>query len=98
MNKKNNTAKVTHWQAHLQAWKESGLSQAGYCKKHNLIYSKFGYWQRKLGSHRAGFTPVVQRTPVRHEVLSIRLPNGIEIHGVDAHNFSVATDLLEQCT
>jgi hypothetical protein len=32
------------WQAHLDAWRASGLSQSMYCKKHGLSLSSFGYW------------------------------------------------------
>jgi transposase len=33
--------KQAHWQAHLDAWRASGLSQSMYCKKHGLSLSRF---------------------------------------------------------
>jgi hypothetical protein len=37
-----------HWQAHISAQRESGLSRAAYCKEHNLSYHAATYWNRKL--------------------------------------------------
>ena len=36
--------KQTYWQTRLDAWRQSGLSQASYCKRHGLSLSSFGYW------------------------------------------------------
>lgn len=30
-----------HWKAHINAWQSSGLSQAAYCRQHQLTYSTF---------------------------------------------------------
>lgn len=35
------------WVAHIKAQKESGLSRVAYCRKHQLNYHQFGYWERK---------------------------------------------------
>lgn len=42
--------KVKHdfWEEHIRAWKGSGLSQAGYCRKKNISLKCFVYWKRKL--------------------------------------------------
>ncbi len=39
-----------HWQAHVKALKQSGLSRAEYCRQHHLSYHAITYWQRKLSS------------------------------------------------
>lgn len=36
------------WEEHLLEWKSSGLTQAGYCRRHKLSIKSFGYWKRKL--------------------------------------------------
>jgi len=36
------------WQAHVQAFRRSGLSRAEYCRRQNLSYHALTYWQRKL--------------------------------------------------
>lgn len=30
-----------HWLTHINAWQNSGLSQAAYCRQHQLTYSTF---------------------------------------------------------
>ena len=36
------------WQKHLRAWSESGLTQADYCRQHELSRAAFGWWKRQL--------------------------------------------------
>ena len=40
--------KKTYWQEHIQAWGQSGVSQAHYCKARSLPLSTFQYWRRKI--------------------------------------------------
>ncbi|WP_428635189.1 IS66 family insertion sequence element accessory protein TnpA, partial [Sedimenticola sp.] len=35
-----------HWAEHLQAWRESGLSQQAYCQQQGLKPHQFWYWKR----------------------------------------------------
>lgn len=30
-----------HWKTHINAWQSSGLSQAAYCRQHQLTYTTF---------------------------------------------------------
>jgi len=36
------------WQEHIKSWRQSGLSQAHYCKARSLALSTFQYWRRKI--------------------------------------------------
>ena len=36
------------WREHLAAWKNSGLSQAAYCRQHGLMQSDFSWWKREI--------------------------------------------------
>lgn len=36
------------YQKHLANWKNTGLSQAEYCRRNGLIRPRFGYWKKKL--------------------------------------------------
>lgn len=38
------------WQAHIQAWGKSGLSQKEYCRRQGLRDHQFGYWKRKIAA------------------------------------------------
>jgi hypothetical protein len=42
--------KASKWRAHQVAWRESGLSVAAYCRRHDLSYAQWMYWQRRLGA------------------------------------------------
>ncbi|MEZ9936257.1 IS66 family insertion sequence element accessory protein TnpA [Vibrio breoganii] len=37
-----------HWQHHIDAWQQTQLSQAQYCRSHQLDQSQFSYWKRKI--------------------------------------------------
>lgn len=43
------TEKKRYWQEHIQAWRQSGLSQAHFCKARSLALSTFQYWRKKIG-------------------------------------------------
>ena len=36
-----------YWQEQIKLKRESGLSRAAYCKKHDLSYHRFAYWEQK---------------------------------------------------
>lgn len=40
--------KAKYWGAHIAQWRESGFSQAEYCRRMDLSKSSFGYWRRRL--------------------------------------------------
>ena len=48
-----------HWQAHVKALKQSGLSRAEYGRQHHLSYHALTYWQRKLSSRSNGSSTLV---------------------------------------
>jgi len=42
------TKRTPFWQKHLRAWSASGLTQADYCRQHQLSAPAFGWWKRQL--------------------------------------------------
>jgi len=95
MVKKADEAKAAQWRSHIQAWRRSGLSQAAYCRDHDLVCSQFGYWRRKLRSDSRSASGFVQvMTAPSTGGLSVRLPGGVEIKGVDDGNVAVVAELL----
>ena len=88
------------WQGQVADWQDSGLTQKAYCEEQGLRYTAFGYWVRKL--RRAAepsprkkptcFVPVVPDTATG---LSLTLPNGLEIRGIDSGNLPLVRQLLE---
>jgi len=46
------TERAQYWQRYLDRWERSGLSQAGFCRRHGLKAVTFGWWKRKLATER----------------------------------------------
>ncbi|MEZ6855128.1 IS66 family insertion sequence element accessory protein TnpA [Halodesulfovibrio aestuarii] len=44
------TRKQRCWKKHIADWQNSGLSQAAYCRGHDISSKAFGYYKRKLAS------------------------------------------------
>lgn len=42
-----------YWQDHMEGWRQSGLSQAAYCRRHNLKYVNFRKWKERLSTYPA---------------------------------------------
>lgn len=70
--------KQTYWQTHLDAWRQSGLSQASYCKRHGLSLSSFGYWLHRGAKSPAptAAVPIIVAKPSVQTQVEVRLPNG----------------------
>lgn len=92
------------WQPHIEAWQQSDLSAAAYCKQQALNCDQFYYWRKKLltvttDSKPAGFARVSQlavSTRPEQEELAAHLPNGVCLSGINAGNLDVAIAILRQ--
>lgn len=42
------TERGRFWERHLRQWRQSGLSQAQYCRRHHLSAPTFGWWKGRL--------------------------------------------------
>jgi transposase len=74
--------KQQYWQAHINAWQRSGLSQAAYCQAKQLSLASFGYWRKRCSDSSASASlPAV--IPVLRESASVgtqlRSPGGWQI-------------------
>ena len=77
--------KKQQWQAHIKAWKKSGLTQTAYAREHKLVYHQLLYWCRKINkTERDAFIPVkVKRQKAeKHSNTTLgvlELPNGARL-------------------
>lgn len=46
--RKSSPRKTEFWRKHVNAWRESGLSQAEYSRQAGIAVKILGYWKRKL--------------------------------------------------
>jgi len=91
------------WQRHIHQWQESGLSKMRYCRDNELPYHQLIYWSDKTRQSDVTKSPVesnfigVSLAPAERELtstLSLELPNGITIAGVNAETLSLVPQLL----
>jgi hypothetical protein len=40
--------KRSYWKHHIDSWQETGLSQAEYCRRHNLKHHQLVYWKKRF--------------------------------------------------
>ena len=93
-----------YWHEQVTAWEQSGMSQKAFCEQHDLNYHRFGYWRRKNleqvqedgDKPCSGFVPVQRSHTGAMSGLSLCLPNGIVIQGIEQNNLSVVSQLLRQ--
>ncbi len=63
--------KTNLWSAHIEAWRQSGVSQAEYCRENGINNHQFGYWKKKFANieksaQRSAFVAIpVQHKPVQ---------------------------------
>ena len=90
------------WESHMNAWKETTLSQSAYCQEHDLVAHQFGYWKRKLvdiddsSVQQPGFVqlkPFQQIASTSVATLSLQLPNQLRIEGITSDNILFAKEL-----
>ncbi len=91
------------WPDLIEQLQRSALSGAEFCLQRNLAYHQFQYWKQKLSkadSHSVKQNPpaFVQVAPVRavQEGISITVPGGIVIRGLNESNIGLVRRILEQ--
>ena len=90
-----------YWQKHIQVWAHSGQSQAAYCQSNDLKPHQFSYWKRKIQGKATTRPKPSAFIPVQHHGipasgLSLVLPNGLIIQGIDQQNLSIVEQLVRQ--
>lgn len=100
----------TYWQQQIQQWRQSETSGAHFCREHDISYTRFCYWRRKLGEDNnspakerslSRFTRVVPHdrnmpAQVERSGLTLTLPNGVIIRGVTADHVELIGQLVRQ--
>lgn len=92
------------WQHHIDVWQTTQLSQAQYCRNHDLDQSQFSYWKRKFNRVNSVTKSVTSKfilaqvqtiTEQVSSSLTLTLPSGAQLEGIDEHNVHVAAKLIE---
>ena len=40
--------KPSYWKQHIDSWQQTSLTQAEYCRQHNLKYHQLVYWRKRF--------------------------------------------------
>ena len=97
-----NTKQATQfWPEHVSKWRDSGLSQADYCRQHGLCQNNFSYHKLKSSTglmptkgEPSGFVRVqVIPQPQYHEPLTLHFANGARLTGIAENNMEMIKQL-----
>ena len=59
------TGRREFWQAHVEAWRKSGLTQRAYSREHELPEWQLSHWKHRLQKARRGQERKTRLVPVR---------------------------------
>lgn len=65
-----------YWLGHIDAWKESDMSQSEYCRQNNIPLSSFGNWKAKFTKSNPNESAFVE---LPGEVLTVSKSDYFEI-------------------
>ena len=90
------------WQGHVEAWRQSGLTQVDYCASHELSIKSFYRWRRKeetesIASAAPSLTlvPISVAAPVPNGIVRLHSPGGWRIELPTGNTLRLA-ELLRQ--
>ena len=94
-------AKRDFWYRHVEAWKTSNLSQAGYCALHGIKVSNFYYWmscgkEKPTAAKPLKLVPVVVGSTPKESELVLRSPSGWQLQLSSAVTADWLADLLRR--
>ncbi|NLQ19206.1 hypothetical protein HGG82_16570 [Marinomonas sp. M1K-6] len=96
-------SRADFWRAQVTAAEAAAMSSARFCKENDLNYSQFMYWRQKCQTPSAPISEDKSSSFIKVEPslgqlgsgLSVSLPNGMQIHGIDSTNVTLVRQLLE---
>jgi hypothetical protein len=73
------------WQEHIRSWRESGLRQSDYCRRHGIKSSQWFYWRKRCAEPdtKITFVPLkmgsLPGTTSSAALVRVITPNGFTI-------------------
>jgi hypothetical protein len=86
------------WEAQIQAWQASGVSQAEYCRQNNLKMHQWWYWRKRI-SHLSDsditFVPLnLSSDKMYRSGVNVVTPNGYRIEVDNSFDLSKLRQLV----
>jgi hypothetical protein len=75
-------ARQLFWLAHVQAWQQSGLTQAAYCQQQQLITHRMSYWvirAKELNTPTVTFVPGTVLPSMPEGPIVLNSPSGWQL-------------------
>ncbi len=82
-------------QNHIEAWQTSGLSQAAYCREHELNAKTFGNWLRICRTVRMDSQVPAAMIPLNIKP-AISSTSALYLYGSGGHTLQLPTDVSPQ--
>lgn len=83
------------WTEKLEAWRNSGLSIAAWCRQNDEGYHRFLYWRRRLKPQRLSIPGKFVEFSLGHGGSPLRLEcNGIFLHVGPGFDAGLLTEIL----
>lgn len=96
-------SRADFWQQHVRQWRDSGLSKTAYSRQYALAYHQMVYWcgkEEKVVEESTpptkDFVAVSMAPTLGTSGVSILLPNGVSINGIDEQSIAWVGRLIEQ--
>lgn len=67
------------WQAHVEAWRESGLTQRAYCRRHELPEGHLSHWKHRLRKEQRRLSAKTRLVDIR--VVEESTPGSVDHQG-----------------
>jgi transposase-like protein len=77
------------FEEHMRRWRDSGLTQAEYCRRYELKWSTFHYWRKRLQEKATALTLV--QVPVRKN-LSCHRSHELALIVADRYTVEIGQD------
>ena len=78
--------RLAYWQGIINEYRDSGLSGATFCRKHNINPGRFYHWRQRLADSsclnengRGFFELIPCASPNNTATIHVQLPNGLVI-------------------
>jgi len=66
------TERARHWRRVLAAWRQSGVTQAAFCRREGISTATFYWWKRRLGGEGKGSACATRRAPHADRFVELR--------------------------
>jgi len=82
----------TFWKKHVSLWEKSNLSQAEYCREHNLLATTFSNWKYKFMKQSESLELVPVALPLEQSV-GAKCKNGSGFYfDIGGHRLEIEND------